>query len=325
MTFQAAPSPLMTVILPVYNGASYLSKAIQSVLDQSLEDIEILIRDDGSKDESLSIIESFQDSRIRLIENKTNLGLFGNLNALISESKSPLIHIFCQDDILERDCLKIEKIFFDSHPEIGMSFCKSKALDASGNVNNTPLVIDLPSVMEPELSLQHFFYHGCIPGNLSTVCMRRSALDQVGLFDSSLKVSGDYELWTRIGSQYAMGVIHQQLVFLRHHEERLSNRPESVIRFIRENRKIRTSLIGLLPPSTRNQARSFEKRRHGVSELHQGLRLLLRGNWDSAKEVFSIFGKKGFVESLFFWLITGNNRLYRPQARWILPKNYQVG
>lgn len=317
--------PKVTVILPVYNGASYLSEAIESLLSQSLEDIEILIRDDGSTDESLKMIQAIRDSRVRLIPSTSRMGLFGNLNALIAESKSPLIHIFCQDDILEKDCLRIEKEFFDSHPQIGMSYCKSRSIDSKGLVGNSHLVIDLPSVMEPELSLQHFFYHGCIPGNLSTVCVRKAALERVGYFDANLKVSGDYELWTRVCSQYPLGVIHQELVFLRHHEERLSNRPESVLRFMRENRKIRKELISSLPVKTQKQALLFEKKRHSVSELHQGLRLLARGNWKSAKEIFSLFGRKGFLESLCFWLITGNNRIYRPQAPWVLPENYQVG
>jgi len=317
--------PQVTVILPVYNGASYLSKAIESVLKQTLQDFELLIRDDGSTDNSVERIRAIQDPRVRLLTTEKRLGLFGNLNALIEESKSPLIHIFCQDDLLEKDCLKTEKEFFDSHPEIGMSYCKSKSLDENGAVSSPDLVVDLPSVMETELSLQHFFYHGCIPGNLSTVCIRRSAIDSVGAFDSNLKVSGDYELWTRICSRYPLGVIHQQLVLLRHHEERLSNRPESVIRFIRENRKIRRSLISSLPSSTQKQALRFEKKRHCVSELHQGLRLLVRGKWKSAQEVFSLFGIRGLFESLFFWLVTGNNRLHRPQAPWVLPKGYQVG
>jgi len=316
--------PEISVILPVYQGERYLREALSSVLSQTVQDFEFLIRDDGSQDGSIEIIESFKDNRIRLIKNQGRLGLFGNLNALIQESQSNLVHLFCQDDVLETHCLEQELQFFQNHPDIGFSYCKSTAIDSHGVVTPASVTIDLPVVMQPELSLQHFFYHGCIPGNLSTVCVRKSSFQTVGLFDSSLKVSGDYELWARMATRFPLGVIHQSLVRLRHHEMRLSHQPESALKFVRENRKIRKGLLPLLPLSCQKEALTFEINRHGVMEFHQGLHALLRGHWPVAKEMFFGQGPTQFFRSVFYWMVTGNNRFYRPQAQWVLPEDYQL-
>jgi glycosyltransferase involved in cell wall biosynthesis len=308
-----------SILVPVYNGANYLSQAIESVLNQTFTDFELLIRDDGSTDKSLEIIKHYQDARIRILQSDERLGLFENLNVLCKAALSPLIHIFCQDDILEKQCLEREWEFFKAHPEIGMSFSKSQAIDEKGSLHAKPIKEDLPEVMTPELSLQHFFYHGCIPGNLSTVCIRKKAFEDLGPFNSQLKVSGDYDLWSRISAQLPLGVIHQSLVQLRHHEDRLSHQTESTIQFIKENRAIRKKLIPLLPSFRQKDATRFEKKRHGVLDFHQGFNAIRSGNWRLAKRIFSTFGGSELVESGLYWLFTGNNHFYRPQAKWVLP------
>lgn len=308
-----------SIVLPTFNGATYLRQAIDSVLNQTFTDFELIIRDDGSTDESLSLIESYHDSRVRILKSKERLGLFGNLNALIEEAQSALIHIFCQDDILEKNCLEKEEAFFKKHPEIGFSFCKSQTIDSEGTLHIQSIIQDLPEVMQPELSLQHFFYHGCIPGNLSTVCLRKASFESWGPFNSQLKVSGDYDLWATLCTRLPMGVIHESLVRLRNHEKRLSNQSASTLLFIKENRAIRKRLLPLLPEFRQKDAARFETKRHGVLEFHQGFNALRMGNWRMAQRIFSLFNLKELIQSGFFWVITGNNHFYRPQAKWVLP------
>ena len=72
--------PLVTVIMPVYNGEAYIREAIDSILGQTFSDFELLILNDGSSDRSAAIVKAYQDPRIRLIENPTNLGLVPTLN-----------------------------------------------------------------------------------------------------------------------------------------------------------------------------------------------------------------------------------------------------
>ncbi|MBJ6119790.1 glycosyltransferase [Pontibacter sp. BT310] len=101
-------SDLVSVCIPVYNGEKYLKESLKSVISQSYKNIEILIVDDGSTDNSLHIITEFKeiDNRIRLIQNKQNLGLVKNWQKCIELAKGNWIKFLFQDDIMHSECLK---------------------------------------------------------------------------------------------------------------------------------------------------------------------------------------------------------------------------
>ena len=181
--------------MPVFNGAAYLEQCIASVVAQTFGDFELLIADDGSTDASLKIIQGFSDPRIRLLSPLPRQRLFGNLNRLIRESRAPLVHIFCQDDLMEPDCIDEVLQFMSRHPSAGMMFSKSEPSTAAATFFRYATLGDLPELMPPMLTLQNLYYHGCIASNLSTVCVRRSCLGEGGLFDVSYGVSADYEMW----------------------------------------------------------------------------------------------------------------------------------
>src|SRR5689334_14969743 len=123
MSADPAPIPKISVLLPVYNGAAYISECIASVLNQTLSDFELLITDDFSDDASREIIESFTDSRIRTVYKPQNSGLFLTLNELLLRSRAPILRFLCQDDVLDCDCLATEVAFFDLHTNVAMAYC----------------------------------------------------------------------------------------------------------------------------------------------------------------------------------------------------------
>lgn len=309
-------APCISVILPVWNGQDYVQECIRSVLRQSLPEFELLIGDDGSTDASPHLVMPFNDSRIRYFRSEGNAGLFKNLNRLLAQARSPLVHFLCQDDVLEPDCLETEVAFFKNHPEVGVSFCKALVIDSEGTVVERGALGDLPTVMSPSLNIQHFFYHGCIPGNLSTVCAKLEVLKEVGLFDESFRVSGDYELWVRIVQKYPLGVIHRHLVRLRSHSKQLSKAPASGIDFIRENRKIRAMLRPLLPYGSAPWADLYRILRHNVLDTHYAVRCLARGRFRDFLQVASIMGPTEFALGLISWLLTLNNHLWRPKPKF---------
>jgi hypothetical protein len=169
------------------------------------------------------------------------------------------------------------------------------------------------------LTLQHLFYHGCFPGNLTTVCLRRELVGPLGWFDESYRVSGDYEMWLRIARTHSIGVIHRHLVRVRVHREQLSARKDSGVRFVAENRRIRREILPLLPPRARSGAARFEHWRHDVLDFHFSLRCLLAGRWLAFARVARAMGLWNWLRGGALWLWTGNNRRHRPQADWILP------
>ncbi len=122
--------PSITVLMPVYNAEKYLREAIDSILNQTFSDFELLILNDGSLDNSEEVILSYGDSRIRYIKNEKNIGLVATLNKGLDLIKSEYIFRMDADDISILNRLEIQKNFMDSHPHIGVS---SAALERFGN------------------------------------------------------------------------------------------------------------------------------------------------------------------------------------------------
>lgn len=315
-------TPKTSVLLPVYRGMPYLAEAVDSVLGQSMQDFELLIGDDGSDDGTREFLASLSDPRVRVVPPGDSRGLFPNLNRLLPLARGALIRLFCQDDVLADNALEQEARFFQRYPEIGMAFCKYQEILPDGRRQTRLPHRDLPNVLEPPLATQHFFYHGCIPGNLSTVTVRREEFEQGGGFDVSYRVSGDYERWSRLGVRRAVGVIHQPLVWLRTHPKRLSSAEGSQVAFVRENARIRSQLLPRLPAELQDFAQSYAIRRTRVLDWHSALRYLLRGKGGAAARVWRTFSFGQWLSAGMWWFLTLNNRLIRPQARWVVPSDY---
>ena len=112
--------PKVTLLMSVFNGQSYLKEAIESILNQTFEDFEFLIINDASKDNSLRIIQSFDDSRIKLVHNSDNIGLTKSLNKGIDLAKGEFIARMDCDDISLPERLSMQVSFMDKNPDIGI-------------------------------------------------------------------------------------------------------------------------------------------------------------------------------------------------------------
>jgi glycosyltransferase involved in cell wall biosynthesis len=105
MNESSAAIPLFSIIMNVYNGATYIRAAIDSVLAQTCPDWELVVWDDCSRDESVAICRSYQDPRIRLFVSETNVGLGAARNLVISETRGEWVAFLDQDDIWTADKL----------------------------------------------------------------------------------------------------------------------------------------------------------------------------------------------------------------------------
>ncbi|MBS1616221.1 MAG: glycosyltransferase [Bacteroidetes bacterium] len=126
------PNPALTVLMPAFNAGAYIREAIESVLSQSFEDFEFLIIDDGSKDDSLRIIQSFQDPRIRVIS-RANKGLIASLNEGIGLARSGLIARHDADDICLPQRLEKQYSFLQQHPKYLLVGSDAEYVDQDGN------------------------------------------------------------------------------------------------------------------------------------------------------------------------------------------------
>ena len=124
----------VSVCLPVFNGVRHLALAIESILNQSASNWELLISDDGSTDGSWEMIEKFakQDKRIRCWRNENRLGLFENYNFCMQQCYAPLIKLFAQDDILDPRAIKKMQTIFDERPNVVLVACAKNLVDLEG-------------------------------------------------------------------------------------------------------------------------------------------------------------------------------------------------
>jgi glycosyltransferase involved in cell wall biosynthesis len=112
--------PLLSVLMPTYNGSSVLAETISCILNQTTDfEFELIISDDGSTDTTVSIAESFNDQRIKISINETNLGYPGNLNRCLSLASGKFVFLFGQDDLLQEGSLQQIAELFTQHEEVG--------------------------------------------------------------------------------------------------------------------------------------------------------------------------------------------------------------
>lgn len=186
-------TPKISVILPVYNAEKYLFKAIDSILNQTFSDFELIVLDDGSSDTSLEIINSFTDERIKLIKNEKNLGLIATLNKGILLSKSEFIARMDADDICLPQRFEVQYKTLVENPDVGLVGSSAELIDE----NDESLGPFKVPENHDEIVMGMLFTNQIIH---PTVMLRRSILAdfQPSVFDSNFLHCEDYELWLRI-------------------------------------------------------------------------------------------------------------------------------
>jgi glycosyltransferase involved in cell wall biosynthesis len=286
------------------------------VFAQTEADFELIVGDDGSTDRTKEILKRFTDPRMKVFRAEKNLGQFGNLNRLLPLARSALVKFLCHDDTLTSECLAEHVAFFATHRDALLSMCQATMVDESGAVLGQWPTGGQPVVYSRIIGLQLFLYHGCVPGNLSTVCVRRTAFEQAGGFDESYRVAGDYDMWVRLSLWGCLGDLQKPLVCERHHSQRLSWSSGAGVSVIRENRRIRRMLLPLVPEEVRTYARRYVYLRQNVLDTHHFMTCLHQGRLKEAWELCGIMGTDllaGFPP----WLLTVNNHLYRPKPLFV--------
>lgn len=182
---------LVTVIMPVYNGEPYLKEAIQSLLDQTFKDFELLIINDASKDSSPETIRSFSDPRIRFVENSVNLNLIATLNKGLELASGSYIARMDQDDYSFPERMATQVAFLNGHPEHVLVGSEAEFMDPSGKpAGRDHAYLDDTTIRQAMLSGNAFF-HG-------SVMFKKAAAMKVGGYGSDAYLVEDYDLWLRL-------------------------------------------------------------------------------------------------------------------------------
>ncbi|MEM9296806.1 MAG: glycosyltransferase family 2 protein [Bacteroidota bacterium] len=207
------PNPSISVIMPVYNVQDYLGKAIESVLNQTFTDFELIAIDDGSNDESLNILKSFarKDKRVRVIKNQENRGLPKTLNRGLDLAMGEFIARMDGDDICEPS--RFQKQFDRMSKESDLVLCGTwiKFFGEKDYVKKMP---SLHNELVVKMFLEFPFEH-------PTLMFRREALDNFNIkYDEGLKLAEDLDICTRLAARGKVTNIEEPLLRLRHHHNR---------------------------------------------------------------------------------------------------------
>jgi glycosyltransferase involved in cell wall biosynthesis len=192
----------VSVVVKSYNHAPYIAQTIQSVLDQSFQDFELLITDDGSTDGTAAVAASFSDPRIDLKVLPGNEGISAAMNATIARASGEYIAILNSDDYAMPGRLERQVAFLEEHGDVDALFGLPHTIDENGKP--TASYFDFTSALGlPDFSraswLRRFFFVGnclCAP----TAMIRRAAYERVGQYDCRLTNLQDYDMWIRFVS-----------------------------------------------------------------------------------------------------------------------------
>lgn len=184
--------PLLSVVIPAYNVAPYIADAVRSALSQSVGNLEVIVVDDGSTDDTPQVLAGLKSSRLRVIRQE-NRGLSGARNTGIRAARAPFLGLLDGDDIWLPDKAERQLAVLESCPDVTMTYSHSLYLDADGRPTGALLL------SRPHRPTLRQLVRRNLVGNGSTAIGRTADFIAAGLFDERLRNSHeDYEMWPRL-------------------------------------------------------------------------------------------------------------------------------
>ncbi|NVM23939.1 MAG: glycosyltransferase, partial [Desulfobacterales bacterium] len=211
-------SPKVTVLMSVYNGEKYLREAIDSILNQTFEDYEFLIIDDGSTDGTAAILGSYHDLRMKVVRNEENMGLTKSLNKGLTIAKGGYIARMDADDISLPERLQKQVEYLEVHPEIGVVGTWADYTDEHGVSRGAWRFPTEPALVGWWIILGGF----CLAH--PSVMMRFDVIKRLGFYDPEAIYAQDCELWTRANSVTRLANIPEVLLRYRYQEKSIRAR-----------------------------------------------------------------------------------------------------
>jgi len=205
--------PAISVCIPTYNGAKYIAQTIESILNQTFTDFEIIVSDDGSSDKTLEIVGSFNDPRIVRIDRLSKVGAEANWNNAVATASASLVKLVCQDDLLYPQCLEVEVQTMIKSENQDVSFCfhlrdfvtpNSRKLSARrvGYSN-------LQKYSKTDILTKVVRSGGNPIGEPMAVTMRKLSLNSAGKFRGDYVI--DLDMWSKLSDQGSALFIEQHL------------------------------------------------------------------------------------------------------------------
>jgi glycosyltransferase involved in cell wall biosynthesis len=186
------PQPTVSIIVPCFKGERYLAEALESCLNQTYPNLEVIVVDDASPDRCAEIAEGFarRDPRVRVIRHQKNGGVSRAFNTGFDAAKGEYLTRLAQDDVFMAQAMAVMAGHLDGHPEAGLVYCDEQKIDEQGRV------IGDRKKPAPETALTE--------GNKVGMCVmwRRSVWERTGKFNPEFDTAEDYDYWLRVAEHF---------------------------------------------------------------------------------------------------------------------------
>jgi glycosyltransferase involved in cell wall biosynthesis len=199
--------PLVSIVLPTRNGSRYLNESLQSIVDQTWTNWELIVVNDGSTDDTGRMIDTWaaKDTRIRAVHLKTNVGVPSALNRGFAEAQGEYFTWTSDDNRYRPAAIERFMIYLQSHPDVDLVYSDWSKIDAAGQV------LEKVRVLPPEALPQT----NCVGGSF---LFRRALFEALGGYATDLFLAEDYDFWLRAFSRFQLAALHEDLYEYRIHE-----------------------------------------------------------------------------------------------------------
>lgn len=218
--------PLVSVVIPAYNASQYLAEAIDSVLSQTHSNLEIIVVNDGSTDNTLDILESYQP-KLKVLT-QAQAGVAEARNTGIKAATGEYLAFVDSDDYWFKDKIGLQLAYLQQHPDVGAVYNDWKVWEPINDSYPDPGTLAPSAVgldIDPNQSgwLYGQLLLDCII-HTSTLMIRKPILDQAGYFDGNLRIGEDYDLWLRLSRLAKIDKLAAPLSLYRTNPESITNK-----------------------------------------------------------------------------------------------------
>lgn len=260
--------PLVSVLITSYNREKYIAQAVESVLNSSFQDFELIIVDDASTDKTMDILQTFRnDERVKIYRNKKNNGQFANRNIAANYAQGKYIKYLDSDDIIYPHGLDVMVNIIEQFPDAGAAVSHAQLHE------NQPY----PVVLTPKQAYRSFFLTKGFPNSgPSAAIIRKEAFHAAGQFQTDGYVGNDTVLWLKIAAKYSIVKMPPALIWYRQHENQAIRQGILQNEYLRHEfrvlKKLLESLDCPLNESEKNNAIDKLSWRYGRKILHLALK-----------------------------------------------------
>lgn len=214
--------PLVSVVVAVYNGETVIGETLESILQQTYQNIEVIVIDDASTDNSKKIIESYEDSRIKTIflEKNHNICYAGNIG--FQQATGKYIAVAGHDDVWKKDKLEKQISFLEEHPSYSVCFTWADIVDENGALNNEKWGGLYARFSRDNMEANQWSRKLIMEGNYfcaPSACIRNKCLKKSGYYRYALVQLQDYDLWIRLLNEGSVYVLQEKLTYYRRFNE----------------------------------------------------------------------------------------------------------